>query len=290
PPDWFLQKCAAAGMRVLITLPWEKHIEFLRKKKVRNQIAQMVRTTVKRSVGNPAVLGYLVGNEISSTMARWLGVRQVIEFVEHLVRIGRAIDPNVLFSYATYPPTEYLLPQNVDFFCFNVYLHNQRDFERDLLRLQNLAEERPLILGEFGMDTIRHSQEEQAEMLGWHIESVAKCGLPGTIFFSWTDEWFTGGNEVTDWAFGIVTREREPKKVFSSLRDKFGQDNSTLPHRALSKAPLVSVIVCSYNGARTLTDCLDSLGKLSYPNSEVILLHDGSTDNTAQIAAQFPNV
>jgi beta-galactosidase/beta-glucuronidase len=150
PPDWFLERCVAIGMRVLITLPWEKHIEFLREKKVRAEIGRMVRATVKRYAGNPAVLAYLVGNEISSTMARWLGVRQVIEFVEHLVRIGRSVDPNVLFSYATFPPTEYLLPQNVDFFCFNVYLHNQRDFERYLLRLQNLTEERPLILGEFG--------------------------------------------------------------------------------------------------------------------------------------------
>src|SRR5437764_13313017 len=112
-------------MLVLITLPWEKHIEFLRQRKVRDEIAQLVRTTLSGYVGNPAVLRYLVGNEISSTMARWLGVRRVIEFVEHLVRVGRAVDPGVLFSYATFPPTEYLLPQNVDFFCFNVYLHNQ---------------------------------------------------------------------------------------------------------------------------------------------------------------------
>jgi GT2 family glycosyltransferase len=290
PPEWFLEKCAAAGMRVLITLAWEKHIEFLRQKKVRDQITRMVRLTVKRYAGNPAVFGYLVGNEISSTMARWLGVRQVLEFVEHLVRIGRAIDPDVLFSYATFPPTEYLLPQNVDFFCFNVYLHNQRDFERYLLRLQNLTEERPLVLGEFGMDTIRHSQDEQAEMLGWHIESVAKCGLAGTVLFSWTDEWFTGGQEVTDWAFGIVTRDRQPKKSYYTLHEKFGQDNSTLPHRALTEAPSVSVIVCSYNGGRTLARCLESLGKLSYPNYEVILVDDGSTDNTAEIAAKFPNV
>jgi GT2 family glycosyltransferase len=290
PPEWFLEKCAAAGMRVLITLAWEKHIEFLRQKKIRDQIARMVRVTVKCYAGNPAVLGYLVGNEISSTMARWLGVRQVLEFVEHLVRIGRAIDPDVLFSYATFPPTEYLLPQNVDFFCFNVYLHNQRDFERYLLRLQNLTEERPLVLGEFGMDTIHHSQDEQAEMLGWHIESVAKCGLAGTVLFSWTDEWFTGGQEVTDWAFGMVTRNRQPKKSYYTLREKFGQDNSTLPHRALTEAPSVSVIVCSYNGGRTLARCLESLGKLNYPNYEVILVDDGSTDNTAEIAAKFPNV
>src|SRR5436189_2111577 len=79
PPEWFLEKCLAAGMRVLITLPWEKHIEFLRQKKVRDAIARTARRTVRRYVGNPAVLGYLVGNEIASTMARCLGVRRVTD-------------------------------------------------------------------------------------------------------------------------------------------------------------------------------------------------------------------
>ena len=288
PPPWFLDRCTNAGMRVLVTLPWEKHIEFLRERSTRKQIAEAIRDTVSKYAGHPAILGYLVGNEISSTMARWLGARRVIEFVEELIRIGRALDPDALFSYATYPPTEYLLPQNADFCCFNVYLHNQRDFEGYLLRLQNLTGEHPLILGEFGMDTIRHSQEEQAEMLGWHVDSVVKCGLAGTIFFTWTDEWFTGGQEITDWAFGIVTRERRPKKAFYILEEKLGRNNSTLPHRPLPKAPFVSVIVCSYNGGPTLASCLDSLGKLNYPEYEVILVDDGSTDDTSYIAAQFP--
>jgi glycosyltransferase involved in cell wall biosynthesis len=290
PPRWFLDRCAAAGMRVLVTLPWEKHIEFLRERSTRKQIIDAVRMAVRTHAAHPAIFGYLVGNEISSTMARWLGARRVIEFVEHLIQIGRAIDPEALFSYATYPPTEYLLPQNADFCCFNVYLHNQREFEGYLLRLQNLTGERPLILGEFGMDTIRHSQEEQAEMLGWHVDSVVKCGLAGTIFFTWTDEWFTGGEEITDWAFGIVTRERQPKKAFYALQEKLGRDDSALPHLRLPKAPFVSVIVCSYNGGRTLAACLESLGKLNYPDYEVILVDDGSTDDTAYVAAQFPRV
>ena len=290
PPLWFLDRCAAAGMRVLITLPWAKHIEFLRQKKHRDAVVESVRAAVAEHAGHPAIFGYLVGNEISSTMTRWLGVRRVTEFVEHLIRVGREENPNVLFSYASFPPTEFLLPQNVDFLCFNVYLHNQRDFERYLLRLQNLAEERPLILGEFGMDTIRHSEDEQAEMLGWHVESVVKCGLAGTVFFAWTDEWFTGGQEISDWAFGLVTRTREPKKVFHTLRDKLGQDNAALPHRPLPRTPAVSVIVCSYNGAKTLAACLESLGKIDYPDYEVVLVDDGSTDHTPAIAAQFPRV
>ena len=289
PPRWFLDRCAVAGIRVLVTLPWAKHIEFLRERSIRKQIAEAVRVAVSAQAGHTAIFGYLVGNEISSTMVRWLGARRVTEFVEDLIRIGRTIDPDVLFSYATYPPTEYLLPQNVDFCCFNVYLHNQHDLERYLLRLQNLTDERPLMLGEFGMDTIRHSQEEQAEMLSWHIDSVVKCGLAGTIFFTWTDEWFTGGQEITDWAFGIVTREREPKKAFFALQEKLGHDSSVL-RPPLPRAPFVSVIVCSYNGGRTLAACLDSLSKLNYPDYEVILVDDGSTDDTAYIAAQFPQV
>ena len=289
PPLWFLDCCAAMEMRVLITLPWAKHVEFLGRK-ARHEIVVMVRTAVATNRGHPAIFGYLVGNEISSTMVRWLGVRRVTEFVEHLIRIGRETDPNVLFSYASYPPTEFLLPQNSDFSCFNVYLHNQRDFERYLLRLQNLSEDRPLILGEFGMDTIRHTEQEQAEMLGWHVESVVKCGLAGTVFFTWTDEWFTGDQEITDWAFGIVTRTREPKKAFFVLHEKLGQDNAALPHRPLPRLPFVSVIVCSYNGAKTLAQCLESLGKLDYPNFEVILVDDGSTDETREIATRFPHV
>lgn len=290
PPRWFLDACSAGGMRVLITLPWEKHVEFLRQKSSRDQIGRMVRESVAANRGHPAIFGYLVGNEIPSTMVRWLGVRRVTEFVEQLIRLGRETDPNVLYSYASYPPTEFLLPQNSDFSCFNVYLHNQDAFERYLLRLQNLSEDRPLILGEFGMDTIRHPQEEQAEMLGWHIESVVKCGLAGTVFFTWTDEWFTGGQEITDWAFGLVTREREPKKSFHLLREKLGQDNAALPHRPLPAYPFVSIIVCSYNGAKTLAECLESLGKIDYPHYEVILVDDGSTDNTREIAARFPDV
>jgi GT2 family glycosyltransferase len=290
PPRWFLDRCAAAGMRVLVTLPWEKHVEFLRERATRKQIAQTVRAAVKAHAGHPAIFGYLVGNEISSTMARWLGANRVIEFVEELIRIGRASDPGALFSYATYPPTEYLLPQNSDFYCFNVYLHNQREFEAYLLRLQNLTGEHPLILGEFGMDTIRHSQTEQAEMLGWHIDSVVKCGLAGTILFTWTDEWFTGGQEITDWAFGIVTRDRKPKKAFYAVEEKLGRSDSALPHLPLPRTPFVSVIVCSYNGARTLAACLESLGKLNYPAYEVILVDDGSSDDTAHVAARFPSV
>ena len=54
--------------------------------------------------------------------------------------------------------------------------------------------------------------------------------------------------------------------------------------------PKVSVVVASYNGAATLKACLHSLEHLNYPEYEVILVDDGSTDATESIAALFPRV
>jgi cellulose synthase/poly-beta-1,6-N-acetylglucosamine synthase-like glycosyltransferase len=288
PPRWFLDLCEKRHIRALISIPWAEHLEFLKDAKIRNEAKKAVREGVSKNAGHPAVFGYLVGNEIPSTMVRWLGARQVTEFVEQLIAIGRAADPRALFSYASYPPTEYLLPQNSDFVTFNVYLHRQDDFERYLARLQNLAEDKPLILGEFGMDTIRHAESEQAEMLRWHIESVVRGGLAGTIVYAWTDEWFRGGQEILDWSFGLVRRNRSPKLALDTVKRLFYGEGSMTSRVKLRDYPKASVVVCSYNGAKTLDRCLTSLKEINYPNYEVILVDDGSTDNTQEIAARHP--
>jgi hypothetical protein len=47
------------------------------------------------------------------------------------------------------------------------------------------------------------------------------------------------------------------------------------------------VVVCCYNGAGTIRDCLESLVKLDYPNYEVIVVNDGSTDETEVIVKEY---
>jgi len=287
PPKWFLDVCRDHCMRVMISIPWAEHVEFLNNGRIRRQIVRTIREAVARNKGHEAIFAYLVGNEIPTTMVRWLGAKRVTYFVEHLINVARAVDPAPMYSYASYPPTEYLLPSNVDFYTFNVYLERRIDFERYLARLQNLAEDRPLIMGEFGMDTMRKGQDAQAEVLDWHFDCVVQGGAAGTIFFSWTDEWFTGGFEVEDWEFGLVTRDRQPKKSFHVLKEKLNGKGAQTERVKLRAYPLVSVIVCSYNGGKTLPDCLESLDLLNYPNYEVILVDDGSKDNTQELVAAF---
>lgn len=287
PPRWFLDLAREFRLRVMISIPWAEHIEFLNDSRMRRQIVETIRNGVATHKGHEAIFGYLVGNEIPTTMVRWLGARRVIEFVEHLINVAREADPRPLYSYASYPPTEFLLPQNVDFYSFNVYLERQRDFERYLARLQNLAEDKPLLFGEFGLDTMRKGEEMQAEVLKWHLESVVRGGAAGTIFFSWTDEWFTGGFEITDWEFGLVTRDRQPKKAFHVLKEMLSGAGYITERVKLERYPKVSVIVCSYNGGKTLRDCLVSLDLVNYPDYEVILVDDGSKDRTQEIVQEF---
>jgi len=47
--------------------------------------------------------------------------------------------------------------------------------------------------------------------------------------------------------------------------------------------PFVSIIVPVYNEGKVLRNSIESLLKLDYPNYEIIIVNDGSTDNTAEV-------
>jgi glycosyltransferase involved in cell wall biosynthesis len=55
-----------------------------------------------------------------------------------------------------------------------------------------------------------------------------------------------------------------------------------------STRPLVSTIIPVYNGATYISAAIKSALDQTYRNIEVIVVDDGSTDNTADIVAQFP--
>lgn len=61
------------------------------------------------------------------------------------------------------------------------------------------------------------------------------------------------------------------------------------PNQKLSsfKLPLISIIISVYNEEKTLRQCLDSLLVLEYPNHEVIMVNDASTDNTLAILQEY---
>jgi GT2 family glycosyltransferase len=122
-------------------------------------------------------------------------------------------------------------------------------------------------------------------VLDWQIRTIFGKGCAGMFVFAWTDEWWRGGFEIEDWDFGLVDRERQPKPALQTVSSAFAD----APFASQVALPSFSVVVCTYNGSATIRDTLEGLQKVDYPDFEVIIVNDGSTDNTAQIAGQYAN-
>ena len=175
PPPWLLDLAQQHALKLLIDVPWNKEVCFLDSETTRNEARQAVRGAAQSCAGHPAVFAISVVNEIPPDIVRWSGASRVAEFIDELVALVKQVDANCLCTFGNFPPTEFLRPQSIDFHCFNVYLHYPKSFENYLARLQMIADSKPLVLGEFGVDTLREGEERQSEILSWKIETH----LPG---------------------------------------------------------------------------------------------------------------
>jgi GT2 family glycosyltransferase len=282
PPTWLLDEALRHGLWVMVGLAWEQHVAFLDDPELVARIEKSVRAQARSCARHPAVLCFAVGNEIPTPLVRWHGRRRVEKFLARLCSAVRAEDPDALLTYVNYPSTEYLRLPFLDFYAFNLYLDDSPNVSSYLARLQNLAGEKPLILAELGADSSRGREDPQAKALASQLETAFASGCAGTFVFAWTDEWHRGDDAVLDWDFGLTDRRRRPKAALSAVRHAYGEVGAVD-----TAAPLVSVVVCTHNGGKWLRDCLTGIAELRYPAVQAIVVDDGSTDDTAAIAAEF---
>ena len=283
PPRELLDAAQKHGLRVMVGLSAEQYAGFLIDRKGAPDVEELVRAKARSCAGHPALLCYALGNEIAAPVVRWLGRGRVESYLERLYWAVKTEDPSGLVTYVNYPTTEYLNLPFLDLVTFNVYLESQDRLQAYLARLHNIAGDRPLLMSEIGLDSLRNGETTQAQALEWQLRTTFAPGCAGAFIFSWTDEWHRAGAEVEDWAFGITARDRRPKPALTSVREAF----TKVPFAKELPWPKTSVIVCTFNGSRTLSKCLESLLRLDYPNYEVIVVNDGSTDTTAKIASNY---
>jgi O-antigen biosynthesis protein len=285
PPADVLDLAAEHGLRLQSDVfwpDWRFLVEGGDRRAMARTARRAVRDAARRLAGREQVLALSMGNEIPADAIRWFGARQVAGLLEELAGIVRDEAPELLVTYANYPSAEYLPLESFDFLTFNVYLERQEDLRRYLSRLHHICGDRPLVLGEIGLDS--HSnpagERRQADVLDWHLSTSLERGVAGTCIFSWTDEWWVGDSEVRGWHFGLTRADRTRRPALG-VAERW---NTATVADLRRDWPGISVVVCAYNAAATLDECLLAACALDYPDLEVILVDDGSADATAAIA------
>jgi len=289
PTSDLLDAAEEHGLRVLVGLhydDWRMVDDTSRRAsaRVRDAGRQAVDEALERLAGRTCVAAVVVGNEVPGELVRLHGTRRIEGVLGDLVDRVHDGAPELLVTYATYPTTEYLRVEGQDLACINVFLHEPAALRTYLRHLSVSAGEQPLVVSELGVDAARHGDLEQAARLQAQLDVVDEVGCAGAAIFALTDDWGVGGYPVADWQFGLQDRARAPRPSFA-VAAAWAQ--RSVPDQCASW-PRLSVVVCAYQEQERLGRCLDSLAALDYPDLEVIVCDDGSTDSTREIARSSP--
>ena len=284
PSDRIADAAAKFGLHLVPDICWgPRRCELDDPDRVRF-IFDWTRQHSRRLAGHPAILLHCIGNEIPPLVVRWYGRERIERFLKDLSDVVHEESPGALVTYVNHPPTEHLHLPFLDVVSYNVYLERESDFRKYLARLQSLAGDRPVFLAELGLDAGSHGTDEQQRVLRWQLQAVFEKALCGAAVYSWTDEWSIFSQDIEGWSFGLTDADRRPRPALKTVQEIYTSDLYSLRDR---QWPRVSIIVASYNGGRTLDECLRSLMRLSYPDYEIIVIDDGSTDDTPQIVTRF---
>lgn len=289
PPLDLLDSARELDLRVLVGLHYEDWryrpaVGRATNRAVRHAAFEQTDRALARLAGRPEVLAVSVGNEVPADVVRVHGIGTVQDTLAELAARLHDGDPDLLVTYGNFPTTEFLQIDGLDLTSYNVFLEDAERFRAYLRRLQVRSGDRPVLLAELGLASAIHGEQAQADMLEEQLRIVDEEGAAGAAVFSWTDEWGVDGESVEGWGFGLTTTDREERPALEVVSRWARRPMSGLREQW----PRLSVLVCAYNEERTLDECLASLAGTDYPDLEVIVADDGSTDRTREIAQRYP--
>lgn len=149
------------------------------------------------------------------------------------------------------------------------------------------------------LESIGSPQDFAAEQRKFYLSVRAKFGLSLSIAMLWTalsvflsQRWLNDLAIVAGWAFAVIAIgfiAYVPGFMNAFLISTLLFDRKP-PLQSVQNFPGVTVLVAAYNEAAGIADTLISLAKQDYAGPyQVIILNDGSTDNTAAIVREQLN-
>jgi O-antigen biosynthesis protein len=213
--------------------------------------------------GHHALCAYIIDCPISQDELRAVGLMKVRGRMREVLRAIKRRDSGVMVALKHRPATRALTLLEEDFLYAEVPALEPGELRDFVTSLHNIAEARPVVV-EF-RDASPGQDEAVAMAFGTGAAGVVARPVPAPKSHDW---------------LGIRMLRAADGMPFVTLN---GSCPPGAPH-----TPMVSVVICAYNAERTMRQCLESLTRLAYPNYEVVIVDDGSSDQTAQISKDFP--
>jgi GT2 family glycosyltransferase len=214
----------------------------------------------------PNLLAILLGNEVLEWVLRERGVPHIEGRLRLLYDEVKRVAPHVPVSHANWPVGRQLDLSFMDLACFNLYPAWPREvvvagyghYIESVLK--PIAAGRPLLITEFGQNSLEASEEKQARVLRESWDEI-RARTAGGVVFEFADEWWKNYDNpirAGEWwqrehapddeathdldpeeYYGIVTSARNPKPAFEAVRLMFSPRFPALRGVMLSALPLL---------------------------------------------------
>ncbi|MGO9455028.1 MAG: glycosyltransferase [Candidatus Binataceae bacterium] len=252
---------AAAGMVAMVELAVAPN-DLLDASRMQSIVSRLAHTAnVYRN--HAALAGYLIDYPISQDALRVAGLARVRRRLRYLLRMLQERDHDALFAIKHRHDTRALALEDEDFIYSEVPALEPVELRDFVVTLHNLADARPVVI-EFAQPS---PGQDEAIAVAFGAGAAGVVAPPVPVPAS------------RDW-LGVRMLRAAELLPFVTL-------NGSCPPLA-EKTPMVSIVICAYNAERTISQSLESLSRIAYPNYEVIVVDDGSRDRTAALAAEFP--
>jgi O-antigen biosynthesis protein len=200
---------------------------------------------------HPAALALVVGGRISPGPGD-RGRRRLERFVRRLADDVRRVAPGLLIAYRSSAGEAFIDTVGFDFDLYQVDA-GRLSTTAALAALHVPGLDRPVVLALVG--------DSDKDLLDQWLAASLEGGFAGVCVE--IDATNPPDDEVAD----VLRRGFAAEPL--DLRDHW---------------PRISVVVCAYQAEALLDRCLTGLGAVRYPDFEIIVVDDGSSDNTVAVA------
>jgi endo-1,4-beta-mannosidase len=223
-----------------------------------------------------ALLAYLLGNEVGGDVLQRRGVTPIVSGLRAMYDAIKTVDRVHPISHANWPPARHLDLSFLDFLSFNVYPLWPPEvvatgFGRYIETvLKPLAGRKPLLISEFGANTIEAGEEGQARLIRESWDGLIAAGAAGGIVFEFADEWWKNYNNPArpgDWwtrvpapedemrhdddpeeTYGLLTADRKPKPSFRTVSDMYRRQSGRRTAQMFGLATITALVVVAAAG------------------------------------------